>query len=65
MEINVTTSDLMSVQQAAAQLGKPRVTVYRRVKAGKLLSIKLGGIIYIPKSEVERLLEYFLKEMFL
>ena len=55
MEINVTSYDLMSVQQAADILGKPRVTLYRWIKAGKLLSVKFGSVIYIPKNEVERL----------
>jgi len=55
MEINVTTYDLLSVQQAATILGKPRITIYRWVKAGKMVSVKFGGIIYIPRSEVERL----------
>ena len=57
MEINVTTYDLLSVQQAATILGKPRITIYRWVKAGKMVSVKFGGIIYIPRSEVERLKE--------
>jgi len=55
MEINVTTTDLMSVQQVADALNKPRVTIYRWTKNGRMASIKLGGILYIPKSELERL----------
>ena len=57
MEINVTTSDLVTVQEAANCLGKPRVTIYRWVRTNKVLGLKLGGILYIPKSEVERLRE--------
>jgi len=55
MEINVTTDDLMSVQQAAAYLNKPRLTIYRWITKGQLLSVKFGGILYVPKSEVERI----------
>lgn len=55
MEINVTTTDLVSVQQVATALQKPRITIYRWVKAQKVASIKLGGIIYIPKGELDKL----------
>ena len=55
MEIKVTTSDLVSVAEAARVLGRPRITVYRWVETGKMVGIKLGGILFIPKTEVERL----------
>ncbi|GAH65465.1 unnamed protein product, partial [marine sediment metagenome] len=55
MDIKVTTEDLTSVADAAKALGRPRVTIYRWIEAGKIHGIKLGGIILIPKSEVERL----------
>jgi len=54
-EISVTTDDLMSVQQAASALGKPRVTLYRWIAKGQVLSVRFGGILYIPKTEVDRL----------
>lgn len=53
--IKVNTDDLVSVQDAAKQLERPRVTIYRWVEAGKIIGIKLGGILFIPKSEVDRL----------
>ena len=55
MDIKVTTEDLTSVADAAKTLGRPRITIYRWIEAGKIHGIKLGGIIFIPKSEVERL----------
>lgn len=55
MEIKVATSDLISVAQAAHKLGRHRATIYRWADAGKIIGIKLGGILFIPKSEVERL----------
>ena len=55
MEIKVATSDLVSVAQAARELERPRSTIYRWVDAGKIIGIKLGGIIFIPKTEVERI----------
>lgn len=55
MEIKVTTADLVSVAEAAKQLGLARYTIYRWVDAGKILAVRLGGILFIPKSEVQRL----------
>lgn len=55
MEIKVTTDDLVSVAKAAEALGRPRLTIYRWIDAGKIHAIKLGGILFIPKSEVERI----------
>lgn len=55
MEIKVNTDDLASVAQVAKELGKTRLTIYRWVERGKIISIKLGGIIYIPKTEIGRL----------
>jgi len=55
MEIRVTTSDLMSVADAANALGRPRITIYRWIEANKLIAVKLGGILFIPKTEVQRL----------
>ena len=52
--ITVTTTDLVSVQEAARLLGRPRVTIYRWLSKGKIGSVRFGGIIYIPASEVER-----------
>ena len=54
MEIKVTTSDLVSVADAANELGRPRITIYRWVEAGKILGVKLGGILFIPRSEIQR-----------
>jgi len=53
-EIKVTTNDLMSVQDAAKELGCHRYQVYRWIDYGKMLSIRLGGVLFIPVSEVER-----------
>ncbi|GAI98603.1 unnamed protein product [marine sediment metagenome] len=53
-EITVTTNDLMSVQDAAKVLNRHRYQIYRWIDAGKIISIRLGGILFIPKSEIER-----------
>ncbi len=55
MVINIETKDLLSVSQVAKILKKPKLTIYRWITAKKLTAIKLGGIIFVPTSEVERL----------
>lgn len=54
-DIKISSDDLLSVAQAAKELGHPRITIYRWVETGKITGIRLGGVLYIPKSEVERL----------
>jgi len=54
-EITVTTNDLMSVQDTAKELGRHRYQIYRWIDSGKIVAIKLGGVLFVPKSEVERL----------
>ena len=56
-EITVNTDDLLSVLDAARVLGRPRITIYRWVERGKINSIKLGGILFIPRTEVEKLVD--------
>jgi len=56
MKIYVTTEDLMSVQDAARILGRPRITIYRWIKTDKMLAVKFGGVVFVPRSEVERVL---------
>jgi len=59
--IKVTTDDLLSVGRAAKNLNVSRVTAYQWIKDGKLNTIKLGGILFVPISEVERLKKERLK----
>ncbi len=49
------TADFMTARQAAKQIGVHFTTVYRWVDAGTILNINFGGILFIPKSEVERI----------
>lgn len=53
--IKVMTDDLLSVGKAAKALGTSRWSVYRWIDTGKIIGIKLGGILFIPKSEIQRL----------
>ncbi len=51
----VATDDLLSVGKAAKALGTSRWSVYRWIDTGKILSIRLGGILFVPRSEIERI----------
>ena len=53
--IKVTTDDLLSVGRAAKNLNISRVWLYHLIKDGKVNTIRLGGILFVLKSEVERL----------
>ncbi len=55
MVIDKATSDFLTVPQAAKQIGVHFVTIYRWIDAGTIVSVNFGGILFIPKSEVERL----------
>jgi excisionase family DNA binding protein len=55
VEIKIRTDDVLSINQAAEQLGIDRATVYRWIAKGNLVSVRFGDVQYIPKSEVERL----------
>ncbi|MBA7584860.1 hypothetical protein ES708_26826 [subsurface metagenome] len=54
-ELKVVTDEFVTVPEAAKQLGKPKMTLYRWIGANKLIAVTFGGILFIPKSEVERL----------
>ena len=54
MEIRVATNDLLSVAQAAKELQTSRPTIYRHIVLGYIRAIKLGGVLFVPVSEVER-----------
>ena len=53
--IQIRTDDLLSVPQAAKILGRPKITLYRWIEKGKLIAIELGGVLFVPTKEVERL----------
>jgi len=52
--IEIGATDLLSVQETAQVLQKPRVTIYRWIQSGKILGLRLGGTLFVPRSEVER-----------
>ena len=54
-ELKVVTDEFVTVPEAAKQLAKPKMTLYRWIQANKLIAVTFGGILFIPVSEVERL----------
>lgn len=55
MKIKILADDLMTVPKAAKALGFTKMTLYRWIDTNKVHAIKLGGILFIPVSEIERL----------
>ena len=45
----------MTVHQAAKQIGVHFTTVYRWIEKGTILNLNFGGILFVPRSEIERL----------
>lgn len=54
-ELKVVTDEFVTVPQAAKQLGKPKMTLYRWIEANKLIAVTFGGILFVPQSEIERI----------
>jgi len=56
-KILVDTGEVYSAQEAADLLEISYATIYRWIKANKIIPLKIVGRTLIPKSEVERLLQ--------
>ncbi|MBT9132973.1 MAG: hypothetical protein DDT33_01504 [Firmicutes bacterium] len=56
-QVIISTDDLVSVTTAAYLLDRPRITIYRWIEKGKINAIKFGGVLFVPRAEVERLRE--------
>jgi excisionase family DNA binding protein len=54
MELKLKILGLISVQDAAKELGVPRSTIHRWVDGNKMVGINIDGILNIPTSEVEK-----------
>lgn len=53
-QITITSDDVLTVPDAAKAIGIHFVTLYRRIEAGKIVAVRLGGVLFIPKSEIDR-----------
>jgi hypothetical protein len=54
MQISIQ-SDILSVSDAAKEIGVSRSWLHMMIKSDKIFSIEFKGIYFIPISEVERL----------
>lgn len=52
--IKLHTNDLLTVEQFAEQVKRPRITIYRWIEKGKINAITIGKTLYIPTSELAR-----------
>jgi excisionase family DNA binding protein len=48
-------ADAYGPEEAAKLLGKGEATIWRWIRSGKMLVVKIGGRTLIPEREVERL----------
>ena len=51
--MKIETDDYMTVTEVVEKLGIARLTVYNRIKRGKLKSIKLWGLVLVEKEGVD------------
>lgn len=54
-QIVINTDELFSLDEAAQLLDIGIATLFRWLKSGKIIPLKVGGRTLITKSEVERL----------
>jgi len=52
MEKDIKNSEFISIPQAAKLLGISRIAVYKKVKEGKIKSVRVGRQFAIPASEI-------------
>lgn len=53
--ITINSKDFITIPELAKKLGRPKMTLYRWAKSGKLISVEFGGIKFIPVTELKRL----------
>jgi excisionase family DNA binding protein len=53
----IMSRELLSIEQAAAQLGLKPVTVRQWANARKIARVKLGRRVLVPAAEVQRLID--------
>ena len=53
--IVVDTNEVLTLDEAARELGIGIATVFRWLKSGKLVPFRWDGRTYIPRSEIDRL----------
>jgi len=54
MNIPKYVKGLLTISETARRLQVARPTVYRWLERGKLSGTQIGGVIFVPEGEVER-----------
>jgi excisionase family DNA binding protein len=54
-KITISTDDLLSVPQAAKQLGVHFATLYRWIDKGRVRPLRIGGQVFVTRDEVRAL----------
>ena len=55
--IVIPSEELYTVEEASPLIGKSIPTIWRWIKAKKIITIRSRRNVYIPKAEIERLKE--------
>jgi excisionase family DNA binding protein len=63
-KVTITTEDLVSVPQAAKQIGVNFSTVYRWIDKGKIRPFRIGGQVFITVEDLKALKEQRVQEGF-
>ena len=53
-KIVIETDEVYKLEDAAAQINIGIATLFRRMRKGEIVPLRLGGRTYITKSEIER-----------
>jgi acetyl-CoA synthetase len=61
--MNVLEDRFLTPKQFADRLSISRWTVYAWISEGKIKSVKIGRLVRIPESEVERIVQEGLQEV--
>ena len=56
-KITISTDDLLSVPQAAKELGVHFATVYRWIDKGRIHPVRIGGQVFVAVDEIRALKE--------
>lgn len=51
----VSLDELMTVRDAAVHSGVPRSTVYYFIRTGKVIPVRVGGVLFITRADVARM----------
>lgn len=53
--ITIDSKDFITIPEMAKKMKRPKMTLYRWVKSGKLIAVEFGGIKFVPVTELKRL----------